>query len=822
MSETIPPPLPPVSVLMEIKEKVDVFLWRNWISVLESDGLNVMLLSRDRPRTTQRNIFIQYSGEVEVSVHCQDCKADVFVEKVAAPVVLQEDTINEFVDRVVSLVSAVRLMEVCAGVDVDRLESVWDGCPGGFIDRNPYRESRYLDTFRSNKCKYLVNAKTWRCTECSKLLGPLQRRLNFSKKENLHANTPNIYLTEEQKLEKMKEQQKKIDASRKKIKLLTVKVQELVKKEGVRLDSELDSDLTELLRSNELTSAQELFLHQQVKACNVKKKCGMRWHPTMIRLALSLHFTSPAAYDLLRESGMIKLPSQRTLYDYTHFKPIEEGIDHHIISSVAERVKKLGKVDQKYHVLMADEVYTSKNLVYQKSSGRLIGYTKLDEVDKEVRAMNEYLDSPDTYTSPKEEIVSKVLCYMIKGVSNGVKEVVACYGVSNVSAPQMYLWSWHVIGALERNGIRITAFVCDGSSINRAFINMHEPVTKLKSGIVIDTVNKAASVRILYFMSDVAHLLKTIRNCFYKSRSDKSKGKRCMKRKWKKIVWDFIIRLYLEDRNKTLRKSFKLSPVNVYPDSFTCMRVVDAAQVLSRTVASDLEMKNYPGVSETVKFIREVNDWFDRLNGAHSTMGKKRNNPNLNTYTSQEDPRFDQLLGFLDYLDEWKAEAYQLGDDVTINASVNETGMVDSIQGDSDVTFDPVEDNDEGPEAEDDTKAAQRILSHQTLLGIETTTRSFIACVKFLLGEGVNFVNARIFSQDPLEQYFSRQRAGGGGSNNPNLQKNLSKNRAIHIQGQLGIKKRKGNSGEAEDCHIEITEERLPKRKSVRPKKMTL
>lgn len=112
----------------------------------------------------------------------------------------------------------------------------------------------------------------------------------------------------------------------------------------------------------------------------------------------------------------------------------------------------------------------------------------------------------------------------------------------------------------------------------------------------------------------------------------------------------------------------------------------------------------------------------------------------------------------------------------------------------------------------EDTPASQRNLSRQTLEGIEITTRAFIDVVKFLLREGTRYINARVFTQDPLEQYFSRVRAGQGGSNNPNLGQVLQRNRALHTAGQLGMKRKRGNAGEAED-RVEVTTEPLPKRK---------
>lgn len=809
-SDVLPPtPVcrsPDLSVLLrEAKEKIDIFLPILWTSFLEDDGITCLLVSRARPRTTQRTVFFHHSGSVEIRVHDQIMSADSFVKNLTS-VSLQPDLIDKFVDRAVSVISRVRAMEVCAGADSVEYADAWGDTDGGFTDRNPFLEARYVETFRSTSCDMLVSVRKWRCDKCRRLLQPLKRQVLLSQKENLHKFTPNLHLTEEQKLKKLKSQRQGLDAAKRTIRALHAKIETMVKNESVEVDHDLDADLTEMFQSCTISPAQEVFLQQQIKASQQNmKKSSMRWHPTMIRLALAIHLTSPAAYNLVRDTGMIKLPSSRTLFDYSHVKPVEEGIDRTVLESVAERMKGI-KEYQKYHVLMADEMYISKNLVFQKSSGKMIGYTKLDEVDREVRAFNEYLDDPDNFKGPSEQISSRVLCYMIKSTAYSIKETVACYAVCNVSPAQMYLWTWHVIGALERNDIKVIAFVCDGSTINRAFIKLHRPRTQVKDGLVFDTVNKAAPERDLYFFSDVPHLLKTIRNCFYSSRAGKhKKAKRCMTKGGQKIVWDFIIKLYMEDKHRSLRKAYKLSPANVFPDAFSCMKVSYAAQIMSDSVATALEQKKYKGVAETVKFIREVNAWFDRLNGAHSGMGRKKRNPNLESYRSVEDPRFQQLHDFLTYLDEWKAEAYSLGE-VTINETANTSILEDSGE------FEPFEDVVE----ECTTKAEKRILSHQTLLGIEITTRSFVKCVKFLLGEGTDFINARVFSQDPLEQYFSKQRAGGGGSTNPNLARFLNKNRLIHVLGQLGIKCRKGNSSEVGDSHVKVTEEPLPKRKCVR------
>ena len=123
-----------------------------------------------------------------------------------------------------------------------------------------------------------------------------------------------------------------------------------------------------------------------------------------------------------------------------------------------------------------------------------------------------------------------------------------------------------------------------------------------------------------------------------------------------------------------------------------------------------------------------------------------------------------------------------------------------------------------GPPEEDETPVSQRLLSKQTLDGIRMTTLAFKPLVVFLLEEGTSFINARVFTQDPLEQHFSKLRAAQGGSNNPNLSQALKRTHALELIGEMGMKTRTGNSGECFDT-VEVTTEKLQKLKSTRTPK---
>ena len=49
--------------------------------------------------------------------------------------------------------------------------------------------------------------------------------------------------------------------------------------------------------------------------------------------------TSRKAYEVIRESGLICLPSRRTLRDYTHWHKIKPGFDAAVINHLREEAK---------------------------------------------------------------------------------------------------------------------------------------------------------------------------------------------------------------------------------------------------------------------------------------------------------------------------------------------------------------------------------------------------------------------------------------------------------------------------------------------------
>ncbi|KAK3909864.1 Transposable element P transposase [Frankliniella fusca] len=761
-----------------IKETCDLLkaiLPSHWICIFDNGGFHILLLSRGADKAIQRNIFVSFHGAVRITVYRKVLKPEVLQEILKnneENVVLSKSSQNLYCDKILTLVHKVRSYEICAGVDDDELDNFIENDSSCFLDANTFDEQRYTKTIRSHECDLILPIYSWKCTACFNLGKRLKRKKRTAAEETSKFKN-NCCLTKEEALNKLGTQAKINKNERSKNAKLQQKVRDALERNSIPVQEDLSEALANILRDSNLTPLQQLFIQQQYKASQAKGARGMRWHPTMIRLALALKSSSTGCYRDLIDSGAVRLPGLRTLYDYEHALPHEEGVHYEKFEEIRKQIESYNENYKTFHKLFMDEMHISQKLVTNKHSGEIIGYVKLSEVEEEMKLLTAKMNGDVHNDEP--ELARKMLVYMIKGIATNLKKVVGSFTTGNLSKGQLFERTWEVISACEKTGVKILAVVCDGAAENGAFFDMHQPATKHPGGIVFDSVNLAAPNRNIYFISDVPHLLKTIRNNFAKS----GFGPRCKKlltKNGQTIIWKTIEDLYLTDCKNTFRRCPKLNNQCVYLNSYTCMKVSYAAAVLSNTVAQDLKLRKWRNMEETYTFIKKVNDFFDDLNGAHTDMAKRKQNRRLEAYTSTEDERFTELLDFEKYLDEWEAQVHALP------------------------RFSQAE-------------KAKMYLSHQTVTGIKITIHAFIGAVSYMLGkEGAKFINARAFCQDSLKQYFSRQRSSCGGSRNPNAYEFGNADGKIDRHRNFNVRKRSGNT-EASNQHMEITTEPLPKKR---------
>ena len=95
--------------------------------------------------------------------------------------------------------------------------------------------------------------------------------------------------------------------------------------------------------------------------------------------------------------------------------------------------------------------------------------------------------------------------------------------------------------------------------------------------------------------------------------------------------------------------------------------------------------------------------------------------------------------------------------------------------------------------------------------------KSFVELGPFLLRQpNISYLLSEVFSQDPLEKYFSRQRHRGGGADNPTVEQ-FRENTATLIQQQCIYKDLKTLNIEYDrsEVQLDVVSQPLPKRKKL-------
>ena len=157
-------------------------------------------------------------------------------------------------------------------------------------------------------------------------------------------------------------------------------------KSGVQL-GELSSDFKSVMEDMTATvhdkypegSFRRLFWDEQVKALGKSDARQIRWHPALIRWCLHLKFISSGAYHAIHNSGLLTLPSERTLRDYTHW--IRAGIGFN--SAVDEQLLKEINVTEerhKYIMLCWDEMKV-RGISFNKHTCELVGFTHIGDIN---------------------------------------------------------------------------------------------------------------------------------------------------------------------------------------------------------------------------------------------------------------------------------------------------------------------------------------------------------------------------------------------------------------------------------------------------------
>ena len=572
--------------------------------------------------------------------------------------------------------------------------------------------------FRSINCQVIMEASDELCNSCSKTSKQLSKVAKKRTKASPAKSKASLAACGPEKLRAT------VKASRIECKMLKeqlLEMQERIQDQGILINRSLEEDIRKIMDGQNLnaTPHMKFFWEEQMKLLQ-STSCGRRYHPQIIRFALSIHGKSPSAYRELRESGALVLPSERTLRDYKNYFPPKAGINTENVDALRKKSASFTG-NQRYVVLVMDEMKIQSDLVFDKNSGDLVGFMDLGDPMTNFACLDD-----------KDMIATHALAFLVRGLCTDVKHIIAYFFTGNVTSYQLMPIFWKVVSTLELSlDLWVVALVNDGASPNRKLFNLHIKLAiDRKCDVVYKTINLFAPSRFIYFFADVPHLMKTARNCLYNSGSGS-----CSRLMWNDgqyLLFKHKADIFYRDQAVALHVLPKLTLEHIVLTSFSKMKVKLATQVLSQSVALALQESGNNEVLGTAEFCRMMNDFFDCTNVRSLHEHQRKRNDLLKPYTAVNDDRFGWLRDvFLQYLENWKSSTLQRDDEYS---------------------------------ADD---RAKMFLSSQTHEGLQISVHSHIEAIQFLLQQGFQYVLSERFMQDVLEDYFGHQRAKGGRADNP-------------------------------------------------------
>ena len=292
----------------------------------------------------------------------------------------------------------------------------------------------------------------------------------------------------------------------------------VIEEEGISIDENMHSDLRQIMEecANKVTSEHpvgslaRVFWEQQLKAALCSNERQMRWHLLIVKWCLYLRHQSSSGYETMCQSGLISLPSQRTLRDYTHYTSTAIGFSDKVdqqLMDVAD-ISFLSTYQRCVAVIM-DEIHIREGLMYDKHSGALLGFNNLGDVNNLLMKFERSLKSD----APTESLSKSMLVLMVRGLFTRLQFPYAQFACSSVTGDQLFSPFWEGVWRLERCGFMVVVTTADGAAPNRTFIRIHRAVGS--NSFPYKVFNPFTSEeRYILFIYDPPHLLKTVRNCW--------------------------------------------------------------------------------------------------------------------------------------------------------------------------------------------------------------------------------------------------------------------------------------------------------------------
>ena len=154
------------------------------------------------------------------------------------------------------------------------------------------------------------------------------------------------------------------------------------------------------------------------------------------------------------------------------------------------------------------------DLVYHKHDQEIVGFVDLGSVDNELQSLENSAGRKQPVARLCPAVATHILVLMVRGIATSLRFPWAHFPTTGVTASSLMSIMWEAIEILEFLGFKVLAITSDGAGPNRKFYRLHDAISRNREEPLYKVPNPySCEGRMIYFMSDAPHLIKTTRNC---------------------------------------------------------------------------------------------------------------------------------------------------------------------------------------------------------------------------------------------------------------------------------------------------------------------
>lgn len=363
-------------------------------------------------------------------------------------------------------------------------------------------------------------------------------------------------------------------------------------------------DILEEIKSQKYISEEEkdfvnVFEMREVVDCLCKGvKGGVSYPPSVRAFCMSLHFTSPRAYNYLREKFGKHLPHAQTIRQWYRNSNLDakSGISTQALDALESKAKKMRENGENLVISLAfDEMHIQRNMSWCRASNKFIGL-----ID---------------YGTPNENeeftLATDVIVFMACGVNAHFQQPIAFYFIQTLKSNERAELILQIIPEISKRGIKVSNITFDGYKANPKMCTHLGASLNSQNGNYKTYFKNPYDDEKIYVICDPSHMIKSVRNTLGNVKT--------LYEGENEIKWDYFEDLVSYSGDKSFGLTHKMNKRHIQFQDRK-MHVRTAVETISQSTANsmqflkDHQIQNFNGSGPTIKFTRTFDKIWDVMN----------------------------------------------------------------------------------------------------------------------------------------------------------------------------------------------------------------